>query len=279
MDLQTFTLHLLLSGVIFFICGLWAHQFKKYSERHIQQSIEIGRLQTAEAQRQELIKSNAELDRFVYSVSHDLRAPLCSMLGVIEISEELTSDQVALKHFGMLKTSIIKLDGFIGDILSYSRNARLEVNREEINFKEMLDEITNDLKYMVSRDRMVDIDINVNEEQPFCSDKSRLNAVLNNLISNSIRYQNPNVSNPYVKIEVSTTEVGASIVIKDNGIGISQEFHPKIFDMFYRVSETSEGSGLGLYIVKETIQKLNGQIFFDSELGAGTTFNIHIPKN
>ncbi|HYV93590.1 MAG TPA: HAMP domain-containing sensor histidine kinase [Chitinophagales bacterium] len=278
MDLQTFIIHILLAVAIFFMCGLWAHHFKKYSERHIAQSFEIGRLQVAEAQKEELQKSNTELDRFVYSVSHDLRAPLCSMLGVIEITEEMTEDSLTLKHFGMLKTSIGKMDGFIGDILHYSRNSRLEVKSEEINFKEILTDITNNLKYMAPTHRAVDIDIEVNNEKLFFSDKRRINVVLNNLIANSIRYQNPKTENPYVKVEVKNTESGVSILVKDNGIGISKEFHPKIYDMFYRVSEVSEGSGLGLYIVKEMIHKLEGAIDFDSELGTGTTFSLRIPQ-
>lgn len=278
MDLQTFIMHIILAATVFFICGLWAHHFKKYSERHIEQSFEIGRLQVAEAQKEELQKSNTELDRFVYSVSHDLRAPLCSMLGVVELSEQLTDDNLALKHFGMIKSSISKLDGFIGDILNYSRNSRQEVKSEEINFNEILTDITDNLKYMGPAHHMVDIQVKVNDEQSFFSDKRRINVVLNNLIANSIRYQNPKLKRSYVKVEVETSESEASILIKDNGIGIGKEFHPKIFDMFYRVSEVSEGSGLGLYIVKEMIHKLEGEIDFESEPGTGTTFNIRIPN-
>jgi len=201
------------------------------------------------------------------------------MRGVIEISEELTKDNLVLKHFGMLKASISKLDGFIGDILNYSRNSRQEVKAEEINFKEILADITKNLMYMAPAHRQVDIDVKVNDEKLFFSDRRRINVVLNNLIANSIRYQNPAVKNPYVKVEVKTTKSNVNIVVKDNGIGISKEFHPRIFDMFYRVSELSEGSGLGLYIVKETIHKLEGEIDLESELGAGTTFNIRIPNN
>lgn len=278
MDIQTFAIHVVLAAVIFFICGLWAHQFKKHSERHIEQSFEIGRLQVAEVQKEELLKSNMELDRFVYSVSHDLRAPLTSMLGVVDLSESLTSDEMALKHFGMLKNSIIKLDGFIKDILDYSRNSRVEVKHEEINFKQILDEISANLKYMCIQSPMVDISVNISNPRAFYSDKNRINVVLNNLISNSIRYRNPTSDNPYVKVQVNTSESGASISIQDNGIGIDKEFHPKIFDMFYRISEASEGSGLGLYIVKEMVNKMEGKINLQSELGAGTTFNISIPN-
>jgi signal transduction histidine kinase len=103
--------------------------------------------------------------------------------------------------------------------------------------------------------------------------------LLNNLVSNAIRYQNPKAEAPFVDIDVTTSDDEAIISVKDNGIGISSENQPKVYDMFYRVSQNSVGSGLGLYIVKETIDKLQGKIEMDSELGKGTIFNIHIPNN
>jgi len=259
MDLGTFIMHTILAGIIFFICGLWAYHFKKYSDI--------------------LLKTNSELDKFVYSVSHDLRAPLASINGVIELAESDTSDPVLQERFALMKGSIHKLDSFIKDILDYSRNARVAVNNEQINFQEMLTEITGNLKYMEHHQRMVDIKINVMNELEFRSDRSRLNIVLNNLISNAIRYQDPNAENPYVDIRVDTSDTETSIVIKDNGIGIQKENQEKIFDMFYRVSNKTAGSGLGLYIVKEAVDTLNGRIEVESEPGKGTSFNIRIPNN
>ena len=224
-------------------------------------------------------KTNSELDKFVYSVSHDLRAPLSSMLGVVEISEEDTQDELLLSHLDMLKGSIKKLDGFISDILDYSRNSRIEVVKEEINFNEMIIDITSHLKYMGGNNRSVAVNVDINNSVPFSSDKGRLSIILNNLVSNAIRYQNPEVPDPFVNIKVDTSDTETNIIIKDNGIGISKEMHEKIFDMFYRVSEESVGSGLGLYIVQESVNKLKGHIEIESELGKGTTFNIHIPNN
>jgi signal transduction histidine kinase len=233
----------------------------------------------AEAQRKELLKANTELDKFVYSVSHDLRAPLTSMLGIVEISESITEQSIVREQLGMVKGNIKKLDGFILDILAYSRNSRMEVKKEEIHFKDLLNDITNNLKFIGSNNRNVDIKYNVSNGILFRSDKSRLNVILNNLISNSIRYQNPGAEAPYVDIQVNVSADEARIIIKDNGIGISKEHQSKIFEMFYRVSENSVGSGLGLFIVKESIEKLNGKIALESELGQGTIFNIHIPNN
>ena len=227
----------------------------------------------------ELKKRNMELDKFVYSVSHDLRAPLRSILGVVELSEDMTEDGLMKKHFDMIKSSIHKLDGFILDILNYSRNSRLEVKKEDINFKEILNDAIGNLKYMGNNNREVDIKVNVSNGVCFTSDKSRIAVILNNLVSNAIRYQNPSAEHPFVEIGVDLSETEAKIRVKDNGIGIPMEHQRKVFDMFYRVSSASVGSGLGLYIVKETLDKLNGRISMTSELGVGTMLDIYIPNN
>jgi PAS domain S-box-containing protein len=226
----------------------------------------------------ELKKTNSELDKFVYSVSHDLRAPLSSMLGVIGISKEETEDTLLMENLNFMEGSIKKLDTFILDILDYSRNSRIEVKSEEINFKEVLKDITTNLKYMSSSKHNVDIKIDVNNDTPFYSDKGRVCVVLNNLISNAIRYQNPEVKDPFVNVKIDMSDTETNIIVKDNGIGISKENIEKVFEMFYRVSTNSVGSGLGLYIVKETINKLSGKIEVESELGKGTAFHIHLPN-
>lgn len=291
LEVRTFVIHILFAGTIFFICGLWAYQLKKYSEIQVNQTLEMAKLQkeallsverkrneeALEKTNSELRKSNKELDKFVYSVSHDLRAPLTSMMGVVEISENRTADHFLLTNFGFLKSSIQKLDGFILDILNYSRNSRLEVVNEEIDFEAMLLDIMNNLKYMNKDNRMVEMNVEVTSNMPVISDKRRLSIVMNNLLSNAIRYQDPKSVQPFVNVKVHTTNKGTCVEIKDNGVGIKKELHGKIFDMFYRVSQRSEGSGLGLYIVKETIERLSGRIEIESELGEGTTFKIHIP--
>ncbi len=286
MTLQTFIIHGILATIVFFICGLWAFQLKKLNEHQIEQNFEMGRFQEEQLQKKallqsndELKKSNKELDSFVYSVSHDLRAPLSSMLGVVGLCEMGTMDPFMQKNVSLLKSSIKKLDGFIIDILDYSRNSRLEVDRQEIHFTDLLTDISNNLKFMGADDqRKVDIRMTIRNGIIFYSDKSRISIILNNLISNGIRYQNPQTSDPFVEIEVNVSESAADILIKDNGIGIDRENQAKVFNMFYRVSTKSVGSGLGLYIVKETVEKLQGAIELKSGPGKGTEFSIHLPN-
>lgn len=227
---------------------------------------------------EELKKSNNELDKFVYSVSHDLRAPLSSMLGILGLIESETTDTNILEDLQLLKTSINKLDGFIMDILDYSRNARLEINSEPIHFDKLLDDIKKHLKHMASANSHVDIRIHIENGIPFYSDSNRLNIIFNNLISNSLRYSNPDIPDPYVEIDVKIFEDKSIIKVKDNGIGISKENQGKVFDMFYRVSKKSVGSGLGLYIVKEIVERLHGSIHLESEPEKGTEFIITLPN-
>jgi signal transduction histidine kinase len=286
MTLQTFLIHGFLSTVIFFICGLWAWQMKRLNERHIEHTYETGRFQEEQLQRQalqqtneKLRKSNAELDSFVYSVSHDLRAPLSSMLGVVGLCEMGNMDPFIEKNVSLLKSSIKKLDGFIIDILDYSRNSREEIAMQEIHFEELLTEISNNLKFMPSGDqRKVEI-LTVLENGVACrTDKSRLGIILNNLISNGIRYQDPDTAHPFVRVRVVVSAPFVDIIVTDNGIGIAKENQEKVFRMFYRVSNQSIGSGLGLYIVRETVEKLHGTIRLESEPGKGTVFTIRLPN-
>jgi PAS domain S-box-containing protein len=226
----------------------------------------------------ELVKSNKELDKFVYSVSHDLRAPLSSVLGLVEYSETETTDVSMLETLKLIKGSINKLDGFVQDILDYSRNSRMSVNKEVIDFNELLQEVTANLKFMSAGKGNVDIKLDIKAGSRFTSDRGRIAIVMNNLISNAIRYYNPAVSRPYVEISILANSEHAEIIVRDNGIGIDEKYHDKIFDMFFRVSKKSVGSGLGLYIVKETIEKLDGEIGLTSEKDKGTEFKILIPN-
>jgi signal transduction histidine kinase len=227
----------------------------------------------------DLKKINQELDKFVYIVSHDLRAPLSSVLGIIEIVLMESTDPVVQSNLELMKESILKLDSFVEDILDYSRNSRTEVKKVEVDFSELLSGITANLKFMSGANRMVSINSKLNQHAPVKCDRQRLSMVLNNLISNAIRYQNHQINNPFVDIEINTSDTETDIVVKDNGIGISPELHDKIFEMFYRVSEKSVGSGIGLYIVKEAVSAMNGKISLKSQPGKGSEFHIKIPNN
>jgi len=224
----------------------------------------------------ELSKRNTELDNFVYSVSHDLRAPIASVLGLINLAKK--DKDVAMKdvYLDKINSSAQQQDNFIKEILDQSRNSRLDVKREEIKFEPMIEETFNQLKFATSTGKSVERIINVNQSKPFYCDQWRLKVILNNIISNAIRYRNG--KDPVIKVDVDINEYGVKLAIEDNGKGIAKEHLDKVYKMFYRATDDGAGSGLGLYIVKETIEKLQGNIRIESEVGKGTTVLMEIPE-
>ncbi|MEM9856279.1 MAG: ATP-binding protein [Bacteroidota bacterium] len=224
-----------------------------------------------------LEKANQELDRFVYSTSHDLKAPLSSVQGLISIAELTQDPEERQKIFGLMKGRISNLNAFIADITNYSRNSRLGITIEKVNLLDLVTDVLQDLEHFENRNR-VEIEIIVPEELEIDTDKNRLKVILSNLINNAIKYHNYDSNNP--KIEVKASQKGDVDVIEivDNGLGIASEHHQHLFDMFYRATEKSDGSGLGLYIVKETVDKLSGSITLNSEVGAGSAFTLSLPK-
>ena len=226
---------------------------------------------------EELKKINEELDRFVYSASHDLRAPLTSLLGLINIAQSDRYINGIAEHLELMKRSVLKLDSFIIDIINYSRNARLEIEIEEIDLEALVTETMDNLQYISSTEK-IEKRINIVQKVPLYSDSKRISILLNNLISNAIRYHNLILDDPYIEVKGKVTKKKARFDIIDNGKGIGKQYLNNIFAMFFRASDDSKGSGLGLYIVKETVAKLNGKISVTSEVGEGSTFSIVIPN-
>jgi len=222
-----------------------------------------------------LEKTNAELDRFFYSTSHDLRSPLLSIKGLVNIARHDTRDPHIQQYLAMMAERVDKLDSFINDIIDYSRNARTEILKEPVNVEKLLDDVTENFKFLDGAERITfNKNITVSE---VIVDKSRLTIVLSNLISNAIKYHNTHQAEPWISATVSQTQNNLALVIADNGPGISSEKQSKIFEMFYRGTEQSKGSGLGLYIAKEAIEKMNGTIAVESTEGIGTTFIVSLP--
>ncbi|MFV5687832.1 PAS domain S-box protein [Flavobacterium sp. ZT3R25] len=229
--------------------------------------------QNLEQKNKELIKTNTELDRFVYSVSHDLRSPLTSILGLISFIEEESQEADTLEHIIMIRNSINRLDEFIKNILNYSRNNRMGLEIEKISLQKTTVDIVDSLRSMKEA-KGIHFEIDIKEQQPFYSDKLRFNTILENLISNAIKYHQKDKSGRYIKITGQSDHEKLQFSIADNGIGIASAHQTKIFDMFFRLSGNKDGSGIGLYIVKDTVGILQGTIQIQSEEGVGTDFII-----
>ncbi len=225
----------------------------------------------------QLKKLNDELDRFVYSTSHDLRAPLLSVLGLLKLAEGNLDKNEMGRYHGMMQNRLSSLDKFIKDITDYSRNNRLQIVSEDVNIALLTNEIWESLRYSSDAQEIEFIN-ELPQALIVVNDGTRLRVVLSNLIANAIRYHDHRKEKKYIKIYHHITNSSFSLHVEDNGQGIAPELHSKIFDMFYRGNESSQGSGLGLYIVKETLSKLSGTIKLCSTPRQGSTFSISVPK-
>ncbi len=226
----------------------------------------------------ELLKStNKQLDNFVYSATHDLKAPLASLSGLISIFRYEDDTEQQEFYLQLMEKSIHRLNEFIKEIVDYSRNSNQELKVEKINFQELVDEVFEGLEHMEEATITQKI-INIDQHSLFFSDKHRLKVVLSNLITNAYKYGSSHRRDSFIHVHVQADSQQASIHIKDNGQGISQEHLDRIFDMFFRASAGKGGSGLGLYIVKETIEKMQGNIHVVSEVGKGSCFIVTIPS-
>lgn len=227
-------------------------------------------------QNEELTRINSELDRFVYSASHDLRAPLMSVKGLLNMIK-IDPDKKNLEHYlQLIETSVNRLDNFITDIIHYSRNARMDIIPKAIDFKEIVHESIQSLKFMEQAEQVRSM-INIDVTEPFYSDASRLLIVFNNIIANAVRYRDK-WKDSFLEINITVKDGLAVIRFRDNGMGIAEEHQAKIFKMFFRASADSKGSGLGLYIVKSTVEKLSGRISLESKLGEGSVFTVEVPN-
>lgn len=222
-----------------------------------------------------LKKANLEMDKFVYSVSHDIRSPLLSIQGIVNL---MRSDPAGShQYIDLIEKSVQRLNHFTGDILDYSRNSRSAIRYKTVDFEDMVDKIWEDMQYLAG-DRTIKLVKNFRSNTKFRSDAWRLEVMLGNIFSNSLKYRDPSKEINEVRVDVSIDTEALHCQIADNGIGIGEEHMDKIYDMFYRATERSQGSGIGLYLVKETVSMLKGTIELQSKVGEGTTITFSVPN-
>ena len=221
-----------------------------------------------------LMLANKELDKFVYSASHDLRSPITSLKGLVEILKLEDDPAQIAGYLDLMQEVLTKQDQFISDIIDYSRNKKTETTIEPVSLKEIVDDAIVQHQYMEKADKItVEKDMFIDTVM---SDPLRLKIIIHNLYSNAIKYADFQKPEPYIKIRTFAVAGNNVITIQDNGIGINRDFQDRIFDMFF-VTNSNKGTGLGLYIVKEAVENIGAAIEVQSEIGTGTIFTVTIP--
>jgi PAS domain S-box-containing protein len=230
-----------------------------------------------EAQREALIAEleakNAELERFTYTVSHDLKAPLITMGGFLGYLEKdaLSGDIDSLKRdIQRISDANRKMETLLNDLLELSRVGRLINPPEDVSFREIVDEA---LARVAIRMEEKQIQVRVRSDLPAVrGDRIRLVEVMQNLLENAAKFATEQ-SHPEIEVGAEIKEDGARVLfVRDNGIGIAPEHHAKIFELFHKLNPNLEGTGIGLALVKRIIEVHGGRIWVESETGKGTTF-------
>lgn len=224
---------------------------------------------------QDLKYKNKELDTFVYKASHDLRGPIASLLGLYKIVENEIKDEKALEYFDLYNKQITRLNDIILTLIQLTKIKEVDINKEKINFKSIINSCINLFTNLPNFDN-VRFNLKIDLDRPFVSDRGLITTILQNLVENAIKYSKPGQPGD-VDIEIKRNlNDDLLIKVEDNGIGIEKNIQGEVFNMFFRANDQVIGSGLGLYILKNAVEKLNGKVSLFSKVNEGTTFSIKI---
>lgn len=228
--------------------------------------------------KENLKSANTELEIYVYKASHDLRGPLASILGLISVGRMEIKDEIALNYLEMLNKSAKKLDTTLAELVKGMKIKDIHVFDDVIHFEDLISGVLKMFEHYPGYS-WLKVSINITVPNNFVSNRFIIETIFQNLIENAIKYQNLKENNSILKIDVLQVANKLKIKVEDNGIGIDSSVQDKIFDMYFRGTDASTGSGLGLYLVKKSIDKLNGQIRLTSTLNQGTTFYVTLDNS
>jgi len=219
---------------------------------------------------------NEELELFIYRSSHDLKGPITTLSGLVYLAQMELPNHNVNEFIQHIDTVTHKLKTTISQLLQIMHLRKREPCFEPVEMNALILEIIDSFKYM-DEHKNIQFNIQMQPVQAIITDKELISSSLSNLIDNAIRYRQSESSFININIQNDENQKRTIIEIEDNGIGIPEKCKDKIFDMFYRATEKSQGAGLGLYLVKNAVTKINGTIAFNSEQGKGSNFRITLP--
>jgi signal transduction histidine kinase len=199
-----------------------------------------------------------------------------SIKGLISVMElSLQNEELMKQYLALIEQSVGRLDETILEILDYSKNSRIDIQHDEFDIQKLVEEVYQDHSHYANP--IIDFRFTLKGNRLVNSDKLRIATLLKNFIGNAVKYRNKSIDNPFVHVRIENADKTLTLIVEDNGEGISSENQKKVFNMFYRASNSSSGTGLGLYICKEIINKMGGNINLHSELQKGTTIHLTLP--
>lgn len=227
----------------------------------------------------ELERVTFELDTLTYRLSHDFNAPLSSVLGLIDLIEmEGNMLDNSENYLHLMRGRVYRMRDIIRDMVYSSKIQNQLALMENADLQAIVEREVRELRDLTNYNR-VKITTRITGDCPVRTDLFRFRILVNCLISNGINYANLIRKKPWIKIAVKCEADSLVMKVSDNGIGIPREQQAKVFEMFYRGTHTSNGSGLGLYLVHKAVRQLGGQLKLKSAIGEGTTVAITLPNH
>lgn len=225
----------------------------------------------------ELQDAYAELDKFAYNVSHDLRSPLSGILSAIDAMTQMSDITEIREMLFLIEKSIFKQEEYISGMHDYYRSHQGTLKIDRVDFNQLADELKALFRIYIDTNN-IEFKIEVQQHTPFYSDEHLINMILNNLITNAIKYQKKDFVDKKINISIQVDESEVNITVSDTGIGIPESHYDEIFNLFSKVNAHGTGSGIGLYNVKNALHTLGGHMEVHSVMGEGTSFEIKIPN-
>jgi PAS domain S-box-containing protein len=224
-----------------------------------------------------LEQRNEELKTLIYKVSHDLQGPLASILGLFQVIEQTAHEPDTLSHYlSLIKRSANKLEKSVRGLVELGMDdAHQQLTTFEV--KRSVEEVIGSLSDFPDREKVA-IEVKVGKSLQLRSEERLFRLMMQHLLENAIKYRRTNIDSPYVHIRIRPHRRGVSLSVKDNGQGMSRHVQERAFDMFYRGNPASQGSGLGLTIVKSNVEKLGGEVAIKSKLQEGTDVRLLLPS-
>ena len=224
-----------------------------------------------------LKQKNEELKTLIYRASHDLKGPLASVKGLFNLLANEPDDAETLKHYlALIEKSVDKLGDTLSGLLELGLSTKKELQYTSIQIRDCLEEIIERFESYPGRKDVI-VHLTANQDIIMHTEKKIFQSIFQNLVENSIKYRKQEQNDAVTKISVRRYKYGIKIKVKDNGLGMDRNLQKRAFDMFYRGHEHSEGSGLGLFIVKNNAEKLGGEIKIKSSLNMGTEIQVYLP--
>lgn len=273
-------------GLVLYIIKARTEKLQSQREKLMRdkQRLEEEVMERIKAQKQQkiveekLIQTNQELNNFIYRSSHDLRGPISTVKGLTQLGIMEMKDPQAQKFFNLILDRTHVLDSVLKNLIDIVEVIEGETNFSIIDFKELEELLLKDLNQEKALKQVKVTIENKLQSNTFYNDKKLVFTILRNILDNSVKYKNSNSDAPFAKTVITDYKSGILFTFTDNGIGISKDVQPKIFDMFYRGSDESKGSGLGLYMVRKIVEKLHGKITLESKVQKGTTVQVYLPN-